>query len=122
MRFVLAVIVAFGAGCDTKKCVEFDPGNGCDLALSCCSPGAVECEYRSREGEIYECYGVSCEDAAHRLMCDVCGPNQQEIQNCKGKNNPPDEEVEYITCADGTETACTTCERGCCDGHGGCAH
>lgn len=130
MRFVLTILVGASVttGCG-KKCKEYDPGPGCDLVFTCCNEEETDCEWEARDEKVFTCAGGAgnCRDATEEMLCYVCNDAFREAAQCKtpqmaGIDKDKPEEVEYISCADGTETACTECQRGCCDGHGGCAH
>lgn len=122
MRFVLAVLAGVSAtGCG-KKCLEYDPGQGCDLVFICCTRDDKDCEYVTRNDEVYECAGgaLNCNAAARDMLCDVCGGPVYDGLNCRDKGGGGGGK-DTITCNDGTKSTCSQCyPSSCCLDHGGC--
>jgi hypothetical protein len=108
MRFVLAIVAGMSAG----GCIENGSrteGHGCWNSEDCrgslvCDP----CKKCRREG--FVTVGLKGREADE--ACDEVHAIEQAEEAEAG---------DTIVCLDGEPSpTCTTCERGCCEGHGGC--
>lgn len=85
------------------------------LALACTS-SCIEDNTRDIGEDCYE--DADCIKDYICADCAICALNEN-VTDCPVEE---DDDGGYITCNDGTKSAsCTTCDSGCCSGHGGCS-